>query len=114
MHENQPLPGSSRSRVQAVSRAGRLSSKAAPTVMYHRPHTISNKHYDASQLEDHTMKWITRSDVHVDRVACPWLISSLESVGEARAPSTGGPCRSSGLMLATSQPTDAIVGLDFA
>jgi hypothetical protein len=21
------------------------------------------------------MKWITRSHVHVDRVACPWLIS---------------------------------------
>jgi len=23
----------------------------------------------------HDMKWITRSHVHVDRVACPWLIS---------------------------------------
>ena len=21
------------------------------------------------------MKWITRSHVHVDRIACPWLIS---------------------------------------
>ena len=21
------------------------------------------------------MKWVTRSHVHVDRVACPWLIS---------------------------------------
>ena len=27
-----------------------------------------------SSLEDKKMKWITRSHVHVDRVACPWLI----------------------------------------
>jgi hypothetical protein len=24
--------------------------------------------------EENTMKWVTRSHVHVDRVACPWLI----------------------------------------
>src|SRR5450756_402429 len=26
------------------------------------------------RLEEINMKWITRSHVHVDRVACPWLI----------------------------------------
>ena len=25
--------------------------------------------------KDRIMKWITRSHVHVDRVACPWLIT---------------------------------------
>src|SRR5512146_458300 len=25
--------------------------------------------------KEHFMKWITRSHVHVDRVACPWLIT---------------------------------------
>jgi hypothetical protein len=26
-------------------------------------------------LEDKIMQWVTRSHVHVDRVACPWLIA---------------------------------------
>jgi hypothetical protein len=25
-------------------------------------------------METHAMKWVTREKVHVDRVACPWLI----------------------------------------
>ena len=27
------------------------------------------------------MKWVTRSHVHVDRVACPWLISRFIELG---------------------------------
>ncbi|MEE4601537.1 MAG: chromate resistance protein ChrB domain-containing protein [Desulfobacteraceae bacterium] len=40
------------------------------------------------------MKWITRSHVHVDRVACPWLITRfidsdaefLIKIGQTRCP----------------------------
>jgi hypothetical protein len=41
-------------------------------------HTISSKHNTNQRPEEQKeddMKWITRSHVHVDRVACPWLIS---------------------------------------
>lgn len=30
--------------------------------------------HDATNREISPMKWVTRSHVHVDRVACPWLI----------------------------------------
>jgi hypothetical protein len=36
--------------------------------------TINSRHYQGDKGE-HIMKWVTRSHVHVDRVACPWLIS---------------------------------------
>lgn len=29
---------------------------------------------DETNMETSAMKWVTRSHVHVDRVACPWLI----------------------------------------
>jgi len=33
------------------------------------------------------MKWITRSHIHVDRVACPWLIKRfIDSEAEAPLP----------------------------
>jgi hypothetical protein len=33
------------------------------------------KNLNQNNKEENNMKWITRSHVHVDRVACPWLIS---------------------------------------
>ena len=30
------------------------------------------------------MKWITRSHVHVDRVACPWLITRFIDSDEVK------------------------------
>jgi hypothetical protein len=35
----------------------------------------SNPHSDHSIKGDAIMLWVTRSHVHVDRVACPWLIT---------------------------------------
>jgi hypothetical protein len=32
-------------------------------------------HSAEKRIKEKTMKWITRSHVHVDRVACPWLIT---------------------------------------
>src|SRR5258708_38797650 len=30
-----------------------------------------------NDTEDSIMKWVTRANVHVDRVACPWLIKKV-------------------------------------
>src|SRR5262249_15627140 len=37
----------------------------------------NGKYREVQQDKEHTMKWITREKVKVDRVACPWLIKKF-------------------------------------
>jgi hypothetical protein len=41
----------------------------------HRKKKVKAEKVLSHQKEKKIMKWITRSHVHVDRVACPWLIT---------------------------------------
>lgn len=43
--------------------------------------SIAGKWKKTPALKEPAMKWITRSHVHVDRVACPWLISRFVDSG---------------------------------
>src|SRR5262245_63773576 len=47
-------------------------SRGVPCSGSWRP--VSRRFVDGSEREASEMKWITREHVHVDRVACPWLI----------------------------------------
>jgi hypothetical protein len=49
-------------------------AQAAGRDLTPRPLSSLEKGSPTTQGDD-TMKWITRSHVHVDRVACPWLIT---------------------------------------
>jgi hypothetical protein len=45
------------------------------------------------------MKWITREDLRVDRVACPWLVQKFSAPTSAFARCSASACSSSQLPL---------------